>query len=130
MTTYEVADEGSRAEIEERALPFQVGDEVLVSIVEPHMYNVDDAVARVDSYVVSVTGGGPFVGDRRLVRIEEVGRSVATASLIDAPDGGGEKAGSNGGSVESSSSSGRRRGRRGGRRRSRAPSGDGDRDDG
>jgi ribonuclease G len=130
VTTYEVADEGSRAEIEERALPFQVGDEVLVSIVEPHMYNVDDAVARVDSYVVSVTGGGRFVGERRLVRIEEVGRSVATASLLDAPDGTGEKADSNGGSVESSSSSGRRRGRRGGRRRSRAPSAGGEKDDG
>ena len=53
------------------------------------MYNVDDAVARVDSYVVSVTGGGGHVGERRMVRIEEVGRSVATASLLDAPGNGG-----------------------------------------
>ena len=55
--TYQVAEEGSREEIERQALPFEVGDEVLVSIEEPHMYNVDDAVARVDSYVVSVTRG-------------------------------------------------------------------------
>ena len=47
------------------------------------MYNVDDAVARVDSYIVSVTGGGPHVGERRMVRIESVGRSAATASLLD-----------------------------------------------
>jgi ribonuclease G len=106
------------------------------------MYNVDDAVARVDSYVVSVTGGGPFVGQRRLVRIDEVGRSVATASLLDgqpaadpaAPGSGAEEADGNGGgtgsSVESPSSSGRRRGRRGGRRRSRARSGNGEKDDG
>jgi ribonuclease G len=130
LSTYEVADEGTKAEIEQRALPFQVGDEVLVSIVEPHMYNVDDAVARVDSYVVSVTGGGPFVGQRRLVRIDEVGRSVATASLLDAtpaPNGSSDGTGS---AVESSSSSGRRRGRRGGRRRSRARSGNGEKDDG
>ena len=58
LDTFEVVDSGTRAEIEERALPFQVGDEVLVRIEEPHMYNVDDAVARVDSYIVSVTGGG------------------------------------------------------------------------
>jgi ribonuclease G len=106
------------------------------------MYNVDDAVARVDSYVVSVTGGGPFVGQRRLVRIDEVGRSVATASLLDGqpaadpavPGRGAEEADGNGGgtgsSVESPSSSGRRRGRRGGRRRSRARSGNGEKDDG
>ena len=65
LSTFEVAEEGGREEIERRALPFGVGDEVLVTIEEPHMYNVDDAVARVDSYVVSVTGGGAHVGERR-----------------------------------------------------------------
>jgi ribonuclease G len=130
LSTYEVADEGTKAEIEQRALPFQVGDEVLVSIVEPHMYNVDDAVARVDSYVVSVTGAGPFVGQRRMVRIDEVGRSVATASLLDSSPSSDDSTSGNGSSVESSPSSGRRRGRRGGRRRSRARSGNGEKDDG
>jgi ribonuclease G len=125
LDTFEVVDRGTRAQIEERALPFQVGDEVLVRIEEPHMYNVDDAVARVDSYIVSVTGGGRFVGDRRLVRIESVGRAAATASLVGGAeeDGGGaedaEGGSSNGDPVESSPSR-RRRGRRGGRRRSRA----------
>jgi ribonuclease G len=126
LDTFEVVDSGTRAQIEERALPFQVGDEVLVRIEEPHMYNVDDAVARVDSYIVSVTGGGRFVGDRRLVRIESVGRAAATASLVggageDDGDGADDAEGgsSNGDPVESPSSR-RRRGRRGGRRRSRA----------
>ena len=58
IETYEVVDRGSRDEIEERALPFRVGEEVLVTIEEPHMYNADDAIARVDSYIVSVSGGG------------------------------------------------------------------------
>jgi ribonuclease G len=126
LDTFEVVDSGTRTEIEERALPFQVGDEVLVRIEEPHMYNVDDAVARVDSYIVSVTGAGRFVGDRRLVRIESVGRAAATASLVggaEEDNGNGaddaEGGSPNGDPVESSSSR-RRRGRRGGRRRSRA----------
>jgi len=102
------------------------------------MYNVDDAVARVDSYIVSVTDGGRFVGDRRLVRIESVERSAATASLIGgpgdgsdagaAPAGGAEDA-AGGGSVESPAS-GRRRGRRGGRRRSRARTSNGTKSNG
>ena len=29
-----------------------------MTIEEPHMYDADDAVARVDSYIVSVGGGG------------------------------------------------------------------------
>ncbi len=49
IDTFEVAETGTREKIEQRALPFQVGDEVLVTIEEPHMYNDDDAVARVDS---------------------------------------------------------------------------------
>src|SRR6059036_1293216 len=126
LDTFHVVETGSREEIEERALPFQVGEEVLVSIEEPHMYNVDDAVARVDSYIVSVTGAGPHVGEQRMVRIESVGRSAATAALLDG-DGNVVEPGANGNGgekLESSASSGRRRrGSRGGKRRSRAGGG-------
>jgi len=83
LDTFHVVETGKREEIEELALPFQVGEEVLVSIEEPHMYNVDDAVARVDSYIVSVAGAGPHVGEQRMVRIDSVGRSAATAQLLD-----------------------------------------------
>jgi ribonuclease G len=116
IETYEVVDRGSREQIEERALPFRVGEEVLVTIEEPHMYDADDAIARVDSYIVSVGGAARHVGERRLVRIESVARSAATAALLD----------ENGEKIEKlespSSGSSRRRGRRGGRRRSRARS--------
>ncbi len=112
---------GSRAEVEERAVPFRKGDEVLVQIVEPHMYDVDDAVAKIDGYIISVAGGGRFVGTKRMVRIEEPGRTSATATLLDAGDDEAPpesaEATSDADDVESSP---RRRGRRGGRRRSRA----------
>jgi len=124
IDTFEVVETGSRAEIEERALPFKVGEEVLVKIDEPHMYNADDAVARVDSYIVSVTGGGRFVGQRKLVRIERVERAAAVASLPEgeAVNGAGSSAGGeeNGSQLESSASRSSRRGRRGGRGRSRS----------
>ncbi len=82
--------EGTREEVAERALPFREGDEVLVTIVEPHMYNVDDAVAKIDGYIVSVTGGGRHVGEKRLVRVDEVGRTAAVATLIDNGNGPAE----------------------------------------
>jgi ribonuclease G len=116
---FAVSLEGSRGEVEERALPFREGEEVHVTIEEPHMYNEDDAVAKLDGYVISVTGAAPLVGEKRMVRIEKVGRSAAQASLVGGPppssggDGGGEGGGS------------RRRGRRGGRRRRRTPAGEG-----
>jgi ribonuclease G len=121
IDTFDVVEAGTREEIEERALPFKVGEEVLVKIDEPHMYNADDAVARVDSYIVSVTGGGRFVGERKLVRIERVERAAAVASLPGVEATNGAAGGSeNGSELESPASRSRRRGRRGGRGRSRS----------
>jgi ribonuclease G len=123
MDHFAVTYEGSREQVEERALPFRPGEEVLVQIVEPHMYKVDDAVAKIDGYIIEIAGGGPLVGEKRLVRIDEVGRTAARASLVDsdgAATGGETSAGDGADDVQSRT---RRRGRRGGRRRSRAKAG-------
>jgi ribonuclease G len=87
---FEVVMEGGLDEIRDEAIPFRDGDEVLVTIVEPHMYEVDDAVAKIDGYIVSVAGGGAHVGEKRLVRIVEAGRTAASAVLVD--NGAGEAA--------------------------------------
>ncbi len=138
IETFEVVESGTRAAIEERALPFKVGEEVLVKIDEPHMYNDADAVARIDSYIVSITGGGPFVGERKLVRIEEVERAAAIASLLggESPNGHSNGTESANGSLNGASDDSqldsdaparkRSRGRRGGRGRSRATQGSSD----
>jgi ribonuclease G len=121
IDTFDVVESGTREAIEARALPFKVGEEVLVKIEEPHMYNADDAVARVDSYIVSVSGAGRFVGERKLVRIEEVARAAAVASLLGSEtENGGNGAGDGDGDdskLESGDSRSPRRGRRGGRGR-------------
>src|SRR5215207_1164739 len=124
IETFDVVESGSREEIEARALPFKVGEEVLVKIEEPHMYNADDAVARVDSYIVSVSGAGRFVGERKLVRIEEVARAVAVASLLGGESENGGKGAANGegdeSQLESDASRSSRRGRSSGRGRARS----------
>jgi ribonuclease G len=118
---FEVVLEGSREDVEERALPFREGEEVLVLIEEPHMYNEDDAVAKLDGYVISVLNAASLVGERTLVRIEKVGRSAAQASLVNPPEGAGS---SDDGDGDGDAAAGgaqrrRRRGRRGGRNRRR-----------
>lgn len=108
--------EGSRHDVEERALPFREGEELMVRIEEPHMYNEDDAVAKVDGYVLSVAGAGRYIGDEKLVRIEKVGRSAAAASIVgepSPPDDDEPDADADDPEVPTR----RRRGRRGGRRR-------------
>jgi ribonuclease G len=107
-------------------VPFRAGEEVHVEIIEPHMYSPGDAVAKVDGYIISVSGGGRYVGEKHLVRIEEAGRTAAVASLVDVPggsDGAGAGSASAGASGDGLESGSRRRGRRGGRRRSGARAG-------
>jgi ribonuclease G len=112
---FAVTLEGTRAEVEERALPFREGEEVLVTIEEPHMYNEDDAVAKVDGYVISVARGVKHLGEKRLVRIEGVSRSAASATIV---DNGADAA-----QAEEEKPKQRSRGRRGGRgRRTKAAS--------
>ncbi len=150
LDTYRITAEGTRDEIEERALPFKQGEEVLIRIEEPHMYNIDDAIAKIDGYVISVAGGGPFVGESKLIKIDEVKRTAAYASIVtgngvpetpprqptrtrarkaavvaEAPAAAATDADDapedDGGKLQSNgSTSRRRRGRRGGRRRSGA----------
>jgi ribonuclease G len=110
---FAITQEGASNEIEERAIPFKEGDEVLVNIVEPHMYEVDDAVAKIDGYIISVVNGGRHVGTKKLVRIEEAGRTAAVAVMLDGQDDDEADA-------DSLDSPARRRRRRGGRRRSAA----------
>jgi ribonuclease G len=146
LNSFSISEEGTLEEIERRALPFQKGEEVLIEIEEPHMYNVDDAIAKIDGYVISISGGGPFVGERKLIRIDEVKRTAAYASLLSENGGKPEEEKEepsveaelpvehtseaavreaaapeeDGGRVQSSASGKRRRGRRGGRRRTRS----------
>ncbi|HEX4279912.1 MAG TPA: Rne/Rng family ribonuclease [Solirubrobacteraceae bacterium] len=120
---FAVVLESTREKVLERAVPFRAGEEVHVEIVEPHMYSPGDAVAKIDGYIISVTGGGDYVGEKHLVRIEEAGRTEATASLLDvtapaaASSNGTGDGDDEGDELESKP---RRRGRRGGRRRSGA----------
>jgi ribonuclease G len=81
---FAITQEGTREEIETQAVPFSEGDEVHVHIVEPHMYNDDDAVAKVDGYMIEVVNAIPYVGEKKLVLIEEAGRTGARAVLVGA----------------------------------------------
>jgi ribonuclease G len=130
---FRVALEGARDEVEERALPFREGEEVLVTIEEPHMYAEDDAVAKLDGYVISVNGAGKLLGKKTLVRIESVGRSAASATLVEgadvvdaAPKAASTSRAAGAGAGGDGEKKPRRRGRRGGRGRRKPADAEGD----
>ena len=78
------------------------------------MYNEDDAVAKIDGYVISVAKGVKYLGQKHLVRIDSVSRSSAAATIVGEPADGDQP-------DEDEAPRKRTRGRRGGRgRRSKA----------
>jgi ribonuclease G len=117
---FAVVLESTRDRVIERAVPFRVGEEVHVEIVEPHMYSPGDAVAKVDGYMIQITGAGDYVGEKHLVRIEDAGRTSAVATLLDAPVPSPSESADGEDGSDGLESKPRRRGRRGGRRRSGA----------
>jgi len=73
------------------------------------MYNEDDAVAKIDGYVISVARGVKYLGQKHLVRIDSVSRSSAAATIVGEPADGDQP--------EEETPRKRTRGRRGGRGR-------------
>jgi ribonuclease G len=47
------------------------------------MYDAEDAVAKIDGYIISIAGAAAYVGEKRMVRIDKVGRTAASALLLD-----------------------------------------------
>jgi ribonuclease G len=86
MEHFAVLMEADREKVLERALPFREGEEVHVELVEPHMYSPGDAVAKIDGYIIAVKNADRFVGEKLLVRIEDVGRTEAVAVLVREPE--------------------------------------------
>jgi ribonuclease G len=117
---FAVLMEADRQQVLERSLPFREGEEVYLEIVEPHMYSAGDAVAKVDGYIICVRGADTAVGQKRLVRIEQVGRTEAVAVLIDQPPAPATTDAPAGDAVESSV---RRRSRRSPARRAAVTAG-------
>jgi ribonuclease G len=72
---------GTRAEVEERALPVKLGQVLEVKIEEPHANNPADGIARVEGYVLDVEGAGKLVGKRVQVEVTRVYRTYAKAKV-------------------------------------------------
>jgi ribonuclease G len=75
--------EGSAKEIVPQALPVQAGDELELLLEETHKHHAEDAIGRLDGYVVAVDGAAGKVGRRVRVRVARATKTVAFATLLD-----------------------------------------------
>ncbi len=134
---FAVLAEGTAAEIEPKALPVAAGDEFELRLEEVHLSHAQDAIGRLDGYVVAVAGAASRVGKTVSVRIERATRTVAYATVVgdevgEAPVEAGAVAEADEAAFDEEIKKRTRRGTRGGRGRKKpaaaevAPAGESD----
>jgi ribonuclease G len=77
--------EGPAAEIDPQAFPVSAGQELELELEEAHLHDENDAIGRLDGYVITVDGAAESVGEKVKVRIEHAGRTSAHAVLASEP---------------------------------------------
>jgi len=77
-----VVAEGSVGEIKEASRPCRAGDIIDMVIEEQYLHNREDAISRMDGYIVQVIGGGKYLGQRVKVKIKSVSKTSAVAEIV------------------------------------------------
>jgi ribonuclease G len=80
---FKILAEGKASDIDPEAFPVAPGEELEVKLDDVHLHDDEDAIARRNGYVITVTGASARVGETVRVRIEQAGRTSATAVLAD-----------------------------------------------
>ena len=82
VDSFRVISEGSLAHVEEQRVPVREGQEVTVELEFSLTYSPRDAVGYVDGYMIIVEGGRQHLGKRRKVRVTEIARTGARATVL------------------------------------------------
>ena len=77
-----VVSKGSYKDVEEASKPFKIGDCLDLFIEETYLHNSEDALARIDGYIVQIIGGKKFIGKRVTVQIKNISKTSAVAEII------------------------------------------------
>lgn len=77
-----VVSKGTYKDIEEASKPFKIGDCLDLFIEETYLHNSEDALARIDGYIIQIVGGKKFIGKRVTVQIRNISKTSAVAEII------------------------------------------------
>jgi ribonuclease G len=82
MDELAVVSKGSYKDVEEASKPFKPGDCLDLLIEETYLHNSEDALARIDGYIIQIVGGKKFIGKRVTVEIKNISKTSAVAEII------------------------------------------------
>jgi ribonuclease G len=81
LDTFLVVAEGTVGEIKDAAQPFKEGDILNLVVEEPYMHNKNDAISRINGYVIQIIDASKYIGQRLKVEIKSVSKTSAVAEI-------------------------------------------------
>lgn len=81
LDAFEVMSEGLANDIKEAAKPFRIGDMLDLEVEEHYSHNRNDALSRVEGYVVQIIDGRKYIGTRVKVEIKSISKTSAVAVI-------------------------------------------------
>lgn len=72
---------GEKEKVQLMALPVKEGDELHIEVVESHINNAADGIARIEGYIIDIEGAGQMVGKQVKVKIEKMFKTYAKGVL-------------------------------------------------
>ncbi|MDD3819571.1 MAG: ribonuclease E/G, partial [Actinomycetota bacterium] len=81
LDAFVVDAEGSVGEVREAGQPFKAGDILNLVVEETYLHNKNDAISRVDGYVIQIIDGRKYIGQRVEVEIKSVSKTSAVAEI-------------------------------------------------
>ncbi|MDD3776812.1 MAG: Rne/Rng family ribonuclease [Actinomycetota bacterium] len=82
LDAFIVEEEGSVDYIQKVAKPFGIGDRLDLVVEEPYLHNKNDALSRVEGYVVQILDGQKHMGQKVRVEIKSISKTSAVAVII------------------------------------------------
>jgi len=81
LDAFEIMSEGLANDIKEAAKPFRIGDILDLEVEEHYSHNKNDALSRVEGYVVQIIDGRKYIGTRVKVEIKSISKTSAVAVI-------------------------------------------------
>jgi ribonuclease G len=77
-----IVTKGNYKEVEDASKPFKVGDFLELFVEDTYLHNSEDALARIDGYIIQIIGGKKYIGKKVKVEIKNVSKTSAVAEII------------------------------------------------
>jgi len=81
LDSFLVVAEGSVGDIKDAAKPFKIGDIIDLLMEECYLHNRNDAISRIDGYIVQIIDGGKYLGQRVKVKIRSLSKTSAVSEI-------------------------------------------------